>query len=83
MNCIEKILHTPLCSKGNILTYLCLEQPETIDYIEYLELGPATAGASTVIFNSDSDEQNRKGKRSKSFEFEGIFNRADKVVGIG
>lgn len=80
MNYVEEIPTKPLPEKCNFRTYLCLEQPETIDFLDYLELSDDLDGGSAVTFNSDLDDQTRKGKRVKKFVFDGIFNRVDKMV---
>lgn len=39
----------------NFTTYVCMEQPETLDYLKYLSIGEQTNEPSTVTLNFNSE----------------------------
>lgn len=66
---------------SQIMTYVCLEQPETLEYLNFLKVSQSSNlnGQTIFNFNSEPDEA-KSNKKTKKFSFDGIYKRTQKFV---
>lgn len=53
---LEEIMSSKVDKKSQIMTFACLEQPETLDYLNFLKSESETSNSkATFSFNSEPD----------------------------
>ncbi len=65
------------------MTYVCLEQAETLDYLNFLKISENSGSDSNGVmlsFNSEADENSKTSKKTKNFSFDDMYRRTEKFV---